>query len=186
MKVRGTALQDDVYRQLQRPDNPHGVSRRAFLAGTAVLVGTVVAARTVAAQTGANQNHKIQMLNKGSNGQAMQFEPAFLRISPGDTVTFVPTDKGHNSESILDMLPEGSEPWKGKINEETTVAFAQEGVFGFKCLPHFALGMVGIIQVGESVAGLEKAQTAKLPGKAKTRMQELVAEAGGGAAAPAN
>lgn len=185
MKVRGTALQDDVYRQLsQRPEGPHGVSRRAFLAGTAVLVGTVVAARTVAAQTGTN--HKIQMLNKGSNGQAMQFEPAFLKISPGDTVTFVPTDKGHNSESILEMLPEGSEPWKGKINEETTVAFNQEGVFGYKCLPHFALGMVGIIQVDESVAGLEKAQTAKLPGKAKTRMQELVAEAGGGAAAPAN
>ena len=128
--------------------------------------------------------HQIQMLNKDSAGLVMQFEPAFLKIAPGDTVTFVPTDKGHNSESILEIAPEGAEPWKGKINEEITVTFTTEGVYAFKCQPHFALGMVGLIQVGESPANLDAAAAAKLPGKAKTRMAELVAQAGG--AAPAN
>lgn len=129
-------------------------------------------------------DHQVQMLNKDSAGVAMQFEPAFLKIAPGDTVTFVPTDKGHNAESIRDMAPEGAEPFKGKINEEITVTFSQEGLYGVKCQPHFALGMVGLIQVGESTANLDVAQTAKLPGKAKNRMAELMAQVGGGA--PAN
>lgn len=59
----------------------------------------------------------------------MQFEPAFLKIALSDTVTFVPTDKEHNSESILTLMPDGAEPWKGKINEEITVTFDTEGFY---------------------------------------------------------
>src|SRR5690606_36022004 len=44
--------------------------------------------------------HEVKMLNKGSDGQAMVFEPAFLKVKPGDTVKFVPTDKGHDAETI--------------------------------------------------------------------------------------
>lgn len=123
-------------------------------------------------------DHEIKMVNKGSNGQPMQFEPAFLKIAPGDTVTFVPTDKGHNSESIPGMIPEGAETWKGKINEEVKLTLDVEGVYGVKCTPHFALGMVALIQVGDSTGNLDAAKTAKLPGKAKTRMAELMTEVG--------
>ena len=38
----------------------------------------------------------------------MVFEPAFVKIAPGDTVKFVSTDKGHNAEIIKGMLPEGA------------------------------------------------------------------------------
>ncbi len=117
----------------------------------------------------------------------MQFDPAFLKIAPGDSVTFLATDKGHNAETILGMIPESADTWKGKINEEIKVTFNVEGIHGIKCLPHFAMGMVGLIQVGDSTENLDAAQTAKLPGKAKTRMAELMAQVGsGGAAAPAN
>ena len=140
-------------------------------------------------------DHEVRMLNKGPEGQPMQFDPAFLKIAPGDTVTFVATDKGHNSETILGMIPEGAETWKGKMNEEIKVTFSTEGIYGYKCTPHFGMGMVGLIQVGESTENLDAAQTAKLPGKAKTRMAELMAQVGsgaasdgaeGGATAPAN
>ncbi|MHA6688611.1 pseudoazurin [Mesorhizobium sp. A556] len=134
-------------------------------------------------------DHEVRMLNKGPEGQPMQFDPAFLKVAPGDTVTFVATDKGHNSESILGMIPEGAEPWKGKMNEEIKLTFSVEGVYGVKCTPHFGMGMVGLIQVGESTVNLDAAQTAKLPGKAKSRMAELIAQVGGaesGAAAPAD
>jgi pseudoazurin len=127
--------------------------------------------------------HQVKMLNKDSQGIVMQFEPAFLKIAPGDSVKFLVTDKGHNAESILDLMPEGAEPFKGKINEEISVTFTEEGVYGVKCQPHFALGMVALIQVGENPANLDASATAKLPGKAKTRMAELVAQVG---AAPAN
>ena len=130
-------------------------------------------------------DHEVRMLNKGPEGQPMQFDPAFLKIAPGDSVTFVATDKGHNSETILGMIPETAETWKGKMNEEIKVTFDVEGIYGIKCMPHFGMGMVGLIQVGDSTENLDVAQTAKLPGKAKTRMAELMAQvASGGAAAP--
>lgn len=122
---------------------------------------------------------EVKMLNKGSDGQTWQFEPAFLKIAPGDTVTFVPADKGHNSETIEALVPDGAEPWKGKINEPVKVTYNQEGVYAYKCLPHAALGMVGVIQVGESTANLEAAAAAKIPGKGKARLAELTAMVGG-------
>lgn len=128
-------------------------------------------------------DHQIKMVNKDSQGRAMQFEPAFLKIAPGDTVTFVATDKTHNSEALPDLIPEGAEAWKGKINEGITVTYDVEGFYGFRCAPHFGMGMVGLIQVGEGVAPPD-ISTVKLPGKAKTRMTELVSEAA--AAPPAN
>ncbi|MBS3651861.1 hypothetical protein KEU06_24950 [Pseudaminobacter sp. 19-2017] len=62
---------------------------------------------------------------------------------------------------------------------EITVTFDVEGIYGYKCAPHFGMGMVGVIQVGESTANLDAAETAKLPGKAKTRMAELISQVGG-------
>lgn len=121
-------------------------------------------------------DHQVLMLNKDSEGRPMQFEPAFLQVAPGDTVTFVPQDKGHNSEAIKGKVPEGAELWKGKINEEITVTFSTAGYYAYKCLPHAAMGMVGLIAVGE--AGAPDAALADgLPGKGKTRMQELITQA---------
>ena len=34
----------------------------------------------------------------------MVYEPDFVAASPGDTITFIPTDKSHNAESINGML----------------------------------------------------------------------------------
>lgn len=144
-----------------------------------VLFAAVVGMWSSVGNCAVAAEHEVRMLNKGPDGQAMQFDPAFLEIEPGDSVTFIATDKGHNSESILDMVPEGTETWKGKMNEEITVTFHEEGIYGYKCQPHFALGMVGIIQVGQSIDNLDSAETAKLPGKAKTRMAELIAQVSG-------
>lgn len=116
------------------------------------------------------------MLNKGSDGQMMQFEPAFLQVAPGDTVTFVPTDKGHSSDSIDGMIPDGATPWQGKISQGITVTLTVPGVYGYKCLPHFGLGMVGLIEVGTSPSNLEAAKAVALPPLAEKRMQALFAE----------
>ena len=51
---------------------------------------------------------EVKLLNKGTDG-VMVFEPAFVKIAPGDTVKFVSTDKGHNAESIKGMLPDGAD-----------------------------------------------------------------------------
>ena len=143
---------------------------------TLMLVASVLAPPALAA------DHEVQMLNKGTDGAAMVFEPAYLAIEPGDTVTFVATDRTHNSEAILGMIPEGAETWKGRINEEITVTFDVSGLYGFKCLPHYPLGMVGLIQVGDETPNLADAQTVKHPGKAAQRMAVLFEQVSAGTA----
>src|SRR5690348_5404954 len=121
-------------------------------------------------------DHKVWMKNKDSDGQPMQFEPAFLKIAAGDTVTFVPVDAGHNTETI--SAPEGTEPWYGNLDQQTTVTFNTDGLYAYRCAPHVAMGMVGLIQVGNAVTGIDPAKVGELPAKAKDRMKGLLAQAG--------
>jgi pseudoazurin len=119
-------------------------------------------------------DHEVQMLNKGEKG-AMVFQPNFVQAVPGDTITFVSTDKGHDAESIKGMIPDGAEPFKGKISEKITVTLNTEGVYGVKCTPHYGMGMVALIVVGKPV-NLEHAKAVKNPGKAKTVFADLIAQ----------
>lgn len=114
---------------------------------------------------------EVHMLNKGAAG-TMVFEPAFVQVQPGDTVTFIPTDKGHNVETIKDMIPEGAEPFKSKVNETFAVTFEVPGVYGVKCTPHFAMGMVGLILVGDELANLDAVKAVKVPKKVGERFAE--------------
>jgi len=114
---------------------------------------------------------EVKMLDKGTEG-VMVFEPALVKIAPGDTVKFVATNKGHNAETIKGMLPEGAEPFVGKVNQEIAVTFDKPGVYGVKCLPHYAMGMVGLVVVG-TPANQTEAMAVVHPGKAKQVMTAL-------------
>ena len=111
-------------------------------------------------------DHVVKMLNKGKAGM-MVFEPALVKVKPGDTVTFVPTDKSHNAESITGMMPVGAVAFKGKMNQPFKVTFAKSGLYGYKCLPHYGMGMVGVVVVGNAGSNLAAAQKVSHPGKAK-------------------
>ena len=92
--------------------------------------------------------HEVKMLDIGSDKEPMVFEPAVLKIAPGDTVTFVPTNKGHNVESKL--VPEGAEAFKSELDEKYSVKLDKEGVYIYVCPPHSMMNMAGVIQVGEA------------------------------------
>lgn len=119
-------------------------------------------------------DHQVKLLNKGESG-TMVFEPGFLQVAPGDTVTFVATDRGHNAEIIAGMLPEGAETFKGPFNQDFTVTLTAEGLYGIKCLPHFGMGMVALIQVG-APTNLEAAQAVSMPPKVKERFDAFFAQ----------
>lgn len=144
------------------------------------VVGTLMA---VAMASGAQaKDHVVKMLNKGSTG-AMVFEPALIKASPGDKVTFVATDKSHNAESINGMLPAGATPFKGKMNQNITITVSKPGVYGYKCLPHYSMGMVGLIVVGSASPNLEAAKKVNHPGKAKQVFAKLLSNIGARTAA---
>ena len=143
----------------------------AFRAGVA-LAGLLLATAPAAAK-----EYQVKMLNKGADGSLMVFEPAYLKVAPGDSVRFLATQKGHNAESLPGMAPAGAAAFKGKIDEEFTVKFTKEGVYGYKCLPHLGMGMVGVVQVGKASNKADAAAAAqKLPGLGKKRMIALVGQ----------
>ncbi len=80
---------------------------------------------------------------------ATNFNPMHLFVKPGDTVKWTNMTI-HNSESMEGLIPEGAEHWKGKIGQEIAVTLDVEGVYIYKCFPHYANGMVAAIIVGEA------------------------------------
>jgi pseudoazurin len=114
---------------------------------------------------------EVKMLNHGANS-AFVFEPDLVRIQPGDSVHFVATDKGHDAASIDGMLPEGAQPFAGKMSQDVTVKFDVPGAYGIKCKPHYAMGMVALVVVG-TPTNLDSAKQVKNPGKAKKVFEDL-------------
>ena len=116
----------------------------------------------------------VKMLNKGDKGM-MVFQPDLVRAAPGDTIHFIPVDAGHNVENIKGMIPDGADTFKSKPSQEFSLTLTKEGVYGIRCTPHYGLGMVGLIVVGQPT-NLEQAKAVKTPPKAHERLEPLFKE----------
>ena len=127
-----------------------------------------------------SETHIIKMLNQGATG-VMVFEPAFLKINVGDTVTFESVDAAHNSASIPGMIPSGASPWNGQLSRDISVTFEIPGVYGYQCTPHAMMAMVGVIQVGDDNSNIETAKNVAVQFKStfvmnQTRLDEYLAK----------
>lgn len=139
-------------------------------------VAVALALALVAASAYA-KNYKVEELNTGTDGTFV-FQPAYLHVHPGDTVTFEPTSPGHDSRSYL--APQGAHGWSGAIGKPITVTLKQQGVYLYECVPHHLFGMLGVIEVGKPVneAAAEKAAVTmeKTQVMNKGRLDKLMAE----------
>lgn len=124
------------------------------------------------------ETHEVKMLNRNASG-SMVYEPEFIQVVPGDTVKFIATTSGHNAATVEGMIPEGAAAFKGSINEEIEVKLDKDGFYGIKCSPHFGMGMVMVIRVGEAAIS-EAFATAKVPPRARQRFDEILARSGFG------
>ena len=118
----------------------------------------------------------VKMLNKGSDGQNMVFEPAIIKVNIGDRVKFLPTDKGHSVQSFRkkQSRPVGAKGFKSRLNKEYVYKVEHEGIHVIQCKPHYAMGMVGLIIAGKPV-NLEKIKKLKIRGKkAKARFKAML------------
>ena len=127
-----------------------------------------------------SEAYTVKMLNQGATG-VMVFEPAFLKINVGDTVTFESTDAAHNSASIPGMIPSGASPWNGQLSRDISVTFEIPGVYGYQCTPHAMMAMVGVIQVGDDNSNVETAKNVAVQFKStfvmnQTRLDEYLAK----------
>jgi len=125
-------------------------------------------------------NHSVKMLNQGPTG-VMVFEPAYLKINIGDSVTFESTDAAHNSASIPGMIPSSASSWNGGLSQDITVMFDVAGIYGYQCTPHSMMAMVGVIQVGDDKSNLDLAKAVAQQFKSsfvmnQTRLDDLLSK----------
>jgi pseudoazurin len=73
------------------------------------------------------------------------------------------------------MAPEGAPTFKTVVSREETVTFDKPGLYGFKCSPHYIMGMVGLIEVGDKPENLEAAKAVQHGKLAAKRFEPLFA-----------
>jgi len=116
----------------------------------------------------------IDMLNKRDDGAKMVYSEDIAYIDVGDTITWVPTSKGHNVEFIAG--PDGWDaPRKSKLGKEVEMTFDTPGVYLYQCSPHKTMGMIAIVIVGDMTQeGVDAIKGAKVKGKSKKKLKALL------------
>jgi pseudoazurin len=137
------------------------------------ILATATALVTICATPVFAANFDVQLLNKGDSGLEV-FEPALTHIAVGDTVTFKATDKGHDVATIDGMIPAGAQPTKGDTSKDLVVTFTTPGGYGFKCTPHYAMGMVALVVVGDvHPTNLDALKAVHMPNKDVQRFDAI-------------
>ena len=116
----------------------------------------------------------IEMLNKRDK-EKMVYSEDVVRIDVGDTITWVPSSKGHNVHFIAG--PEGWElPKKSKNNKEVSITFDTPGVYMYQCTPHATMGMIAAVVVGADYSNLDAIKKLKIRGKSKKKFKSILSQ----------
>jgi len=116
---------------------------------------------------------EIDMVNKLGK-EKMVYSIKVAKIDIGDTIIWKSVDKGHNVEFV--EMPKGVKKFKSKINKDAEYKFEIPGIYLYICTPHKAMGMIGLVVVGDDLSNLDKIKKAKMRGKSKKIFKELLKE----------
>ena len=138
-----------------------------FATGSLALLSTssIVAAADAPPSTVSAQTHVVEM------NDAMVYDPNVITIAPGDVVEWINVGQmGHSITTYENELPEGASYWAsggfdsesdarsdypdGNVAKEETYShtFDIEGEYGYFCIPHETIQMVGKVIVREGGA----------------------------------
>ena len=130
-----------------------------------ILISNVAYGKTV----------EIEMLNKDDQGRKMIYSQEVVNVEVGDTVTWIPTSKGHNVEIVA--APDGFDiPKKSKNSKEVSIDFTVPGIYYYWCTPHKGMGMIGLVIVGNDTSNKDAIAKAKAMGKSKKKLKALLGE----------
>ncbi|WP_181168141.1 plastocyanin/azurin family copper-binding protein [Mesorhizobium sp. B2-4-19] len=106
----------------------------------------------------------VDIAMKGrDDGSHVWFDPIGVLIKPGQTVRWTNLNPGNSHTTTAYSpknfgrplrMPKAARPWASDYllpNETFSVAFTEQGVYDYFCIPHEHAGMVGRIIVGEPV-----------------------------------
>ena len=127
---------------------------------------------TIFLQAANSADLTVEMLNKRDK-EKMVYSEDVVRIEVGDTITWVPTSKGHNVHFIAG--PEGWDlPKKSKNNKEVAITFDTPGIYLYQCTPHATQGMIAAVVVGADYSNLDDIKKLKIRGKSKKKFKEIL------------
>jgi len=116
---------------------------------------------------------EIDMLNKLGK-EKMVYSIKVAKVNLNDKIIWKSKTKGHNVEFI--GMPKGVKKFKSKINKDVEYDFKVPGIYLYQCTPHKAMGMIGLVIVGNDKNNLEQIKKVKLRGKSKKVFKELLKE----------
>ena len=114
---------------------------------------------------------EIEMLNKLGK-EKMLYSVKLAEVDVNDKIIWKSTTKGHNVEFVV--MPKRVKKFKSKINKDATYEFKVPGIYLYQCTPHKAMGMIGIVVVGNDKSNLDAVKKAKMRGKSKKVFKELL------------
>ena len=98
------------------------------------------------------------------------------QINVGDTIEWLPKNKGHNVEFLAG--PDMNDlPPKSKLNSLHSVIFELPGVYLYQCTPHGNMGMLGLVVVGNDFHNLQNLNEIKLSRVATSVLKRLTKKA---------
>ena len=116
---------------------------------------------------------KIDMLNKMGK-EKMVYSVDVAKVDVGDTITWLPKDKGHNVHFI--KAPDGIKLKKSKLNKKFTYKFNTPGIYLYQCTPHKSMGMIGLVIVDNDISNKKSIAKAKVYGKSKKKLKKLLGD----------
>lgn len=132
-------------------------------------------AEAAADESAAEEPANTEPESHAVTAQGLKYSPLVVKINPGDTVVWRNMST-HNTESLEGLIPEGAEMWNSPMSENYRRTFTVEGIYIYKCTPHFGAGMGGAIIVGDPV-NLEQIKAADAPGAAGRLVRKAISEA---------
>ena len=104
------------------------------------------------------------------------YSSEIIHINVGDSVEWLPTNKGHNVEFIMTPTMV-SLPEKSKMNEPYSMIFQEAGIYVYGCTPHLNTGMLGLIVVGNDFHNIKDINEIKLSPVADSVLKRLAKKA---------
>ena len=114
---------------------------------------------------------EIEMLNKLGK-EKMVYSVKVAKIDVDDKIIWKSVSKGHNVEFI--GMPKGVKKFKTKINKDAEFIFKKKGVYLYQCTPHKAMGMIGLVIVGNDKSNLDDIKALKYRGMSKKFAKQLI------------
>ena len=102
---------------------------------------------------GFSQTLEIDMLNKLGK-EKMLYSVKVAKIDVNQKIIWRSKTKGHNVE-FIGML-EGAKKFKSKITKDVEHEFKVPRIYLYQCRSHKAMGMIGLVIVGNDKSNLEK------------------------------